>query len=80
MVRIHSPRPIQMALRQQRGSTPTTGAHPDPKLISKNITPSREVCNFGNCGSRVTSLPADRRRSTKRALLLGRGGCTMGQS
>jgi hypothetical protein len=34
------------------GSTPTTGAIPDPKLVSKNITPSREVGSFGNYESR----------------------------
>ena len=33
------------------GSTPTTGANPNPKP-SKNITPSPGVCSFQSCGTR----------------------------
>src|SRR5579871_1903417 len=51
------------AVQTETGSTPTTGASPDrlyaknggkptSRTDSKNITPSREVCNFGSCGSR----------------------------
>jgi hypothetical protein len=38
------------------------GANPDPKLISKNITPSRAACSFGSCGSRslISSDQAER--------------------